>query len=200
MQQWTTRILALMVLGWSLSAHAAEPLETLKGPMDRVVQILMDPQYKNEGKAIQRNRIWRLIEDLFDFDEMSKRAVARKWRQFTPEEKKEFTEVFGKLLSNTYLNRAQIRYSNEKVNYVGQEKLTDTKAVVKTIIVGEAGEIPADYSMKLKNGKWRIYDVTIEGLSLISNYRNQFRKILSREKPAQLIAKLKVKVEDQKKP
>lgn len=177
-------------------AAQPNPLEVLKPPVDDVITILNDPKYKAEDdalKAEQRDKIWLSINKIFDFEEVSKRALARNWKKFSTTEKKEFIDVFGGFLGNTYVDKIQGEYHNEKIVY-GEQKIIDEKwALVRTTIKRETLEIPVDYKMKLIDGQWRIYDVVVEGISLIKNYRVQFNSILRKEKPAELIERLKKK-------
>ena len=176
------------------AAYAKEPLESLKGPIEEVVAILNDPIYQEDGqKEIQHEKIWEVIRQIFDFTEIAKRALARNWRVFTPKQRKEFTDAFTELLGNNYINKIQGQYQDERVIYLGQEMLSGTKALVKTKIVRKHAEIPANYRMKQHNSSWWIYDVSIEGVSLVKNYRTQFNKILVKESPGQLIERIKKK-------
>ena len=182
------------------AVYAEEPLEALKKPINESLQILKDPQYQaDDQKEEQRERFWAVIREIFDFTELSKRALARNWRLFSAEEKREFTEVFAELLGNTYVDKIQSEFQNEKVVYLGQEKIKKARARVKTKIIRENVAIPIDYNLVLKNGQWKVYDVYVEGVSLVKNYRTQFNKILFKKTPGQLIQRLKKKVEKQKK-
>jgi phospholipid transport system substrate-binding protein len=183
-----------------VTAAQLKPLEELKPPFDKVITILNDPKYKTDEslKSEQRDQIWKTVDVVFDFKEVSKRALARNWRKFSDSEKKKFTDVFGMFLGNTYMDKIQGEYHNEKIVY-GDEKIVDDKwALVRTKIKREALEIPVDYKMKLINGHWKIYDVVVEGVSLVKNYRTQFNTILKKETPAQLIERLKKKSVDLK--
>ena len=113
---------------------------------------------------------------------------------FTKQERKDFTEVFTDFLGNNYFNQIQGKYRNEEVVFLGETLKTDTKAMVESKILREAVEIPVDYSMWKRDGRWRIYNVHIEGASLLGNYRNEFERVLQKEPPRQLIDKLKEKV------
>jgi phospholipid transport system substrate-binding protein len=181
-----------------LAAAPPEPLEAIKGPVNTVIAILNDPAYKDgTHKAEQRDKIWQSISAIFDFNEISMRAVARNWRKFSPEERKDFAAVFSKFLGNTYVDKIQGEYHNEQIVYVGQEIVKEGRAVAKTIIKRESLEIPVDYRLKLMNGKWRVYDVAVEGISLVKNYRTQFTQLLKNESPAELIKRLKKKLAEQ---
>jgi len=174
------------------------PMDALKGPVDEGIRLLSDQKYKNPSlKRVQREKIWEIVRKAFDFTELSGRALATNWKTLNPQQRKEFSEVFSEVLGNTYLDKIQGGYMDEKVAYLGQEMVSDTKAVVKTKIIREKGEIPVDYSMRLKNGNWKVYDVYVEGVSLVQNYRSQFNEILSKESPDDLIKRLHKKLAEQ---
>jgi phospholipid transport system substrate-binding protein len=185
-----------VLITWTVPLTAApQPLDALKGPIDAVIRILNDPKYKDPNlKTEQRDAIWSKVRGMFDFEEISQRAVARNWGLFSPQEKKEFTDVFSEFLGNTYMDKIQGEYHNEKIQYGTQEVVEGTRALVKTNILRESLAIPVDYKMKLDGNEWKIYDVMVEGVSLVKNYRTQFASILRKETPAQLIDRLKKKV------
>lgn len=190
-------IIALLLVGTAMAAPP-EPLDAIKGPIDTVISILNDPVYKDVNlKSDQRDKIWQSVSSIFDFNEISMRAVARNWKKFTPEERKEFSAVFSKFLGNTYVDKIQGEFHNEKIVYVGQEILKKGRALAKTLIKRETIEIPVDYRLKLMDGQWRVYDVAVEGISLVKNYRTQFSQLLKKESPAELIQRLKKKLAEQ---
>lgn len=177
------------------NVHAAEPFIILKGEMEQVFSILNDPMYSNETKKDeQSDKLWKLIENAFDFNVMSRLTLANNWKSFSSEQQDEFARVFGKFLGNTYLDKIQSDFSDEQVEYVGEDILTDTKAVVMTNIIRNGIKTPINYSMLNTGTTWKIYDVKIEGVSLLKNYRTQFTSILLKEKPAELIEMLKNKI------
>ncbi|MFZ7125934.1 MAG: MlaC/ttg2D family ABC transporter substrate-binding protein [Desulfobacterales bacterium] len=196
------RILSIALLVLMTAAGAAlaeEPLETIKGPLEESLSLLKDPAYQDPSrKQEQRDLMWKLIESVFDFEEVSRRALARNWNQFDDGQKSEFVSLFTRLLGNTYLNQVQEAYKDETVAYDSQE-IHESKplARVQTRILSQKGDIPVDYSLKKVDGRWRIYDVKVEGVSLVKNYRTQFEEILMKESPGQLIERLKAKVVEQ---
>jgi len=176
------------------------PTDALKGQIDEGLKLLSDPKYKDPSlKKVQREKIWEIVRKAFDFTEVSGRALAVNWKKFSPDQRKEFTEVFSEILGNAYLDKIQGAYKDEKIVYIGQEMVTDSKAIVKTKIVREKGEILVDYSMKLKDSNWKVYDVQAEGISLVQNYRSQFNEILIKESPDDLIKRLRKKLDEQQK-
>ena len=193
-------VFLLLAIGQTVSA--GEPIDVLKGPMDEALALLRDPQYKADDpgkKAEQRSKFWAIIEPVFDFKELSKRTLARNWKKFNATQQADFADVFSELLGNIYVDRIQGGFSDETVEF-GDQFLHDSRplAVVKTFIVSSRNRIPVDYSMVKKGEEWRVYDVKVEGVSLVKNYRSQFKEILAKETPDQLIDRLKQKVEEQK--
>lgn len=191
----------IVVLASSVSAEAPDPMAVIKAPIDQVILILNDPQYQVAGsKAVQRNEIWKAVYPMFDFREISRRAVARHWKKFTDTEKSAFIDVFAQFLGNTYIDKIQGEYHNEQVVYVGQAFHKDTYAEVRTQLVRESIETPVNYRMlKNKSDQWKVYDITVEGVSLVKNYRTQFASILKKETPEQLIQRLEKKLTEQNK-
>ncbi len=177
------------------NVHADEPLTTLKGKIDKVFGILNEPAYaEGANKDEQHEKLWVIIEDAFDFAAMSQSALAYNWKSFSDDQKKEFASVFGRFLGNTYLDQIQSGFSGEQVEYEGEEIRRKDRAVVKTSIIRKGVKTPIDYSM-LKNGDtWNIYDVKIEGVSLLKNYRTQFASLLLKKGPEDLISMLKEKL------
>ena len=192
---------AVLLLMFPGAAVSMEPMAVIKAPIDTVIAILNDPQFKVAGtRSAQRDEIWKNVKPMFDFNEISRRAVARNWQDFTDAEKAAFTEVFSQFLGNTYIDKIQGEYHNEKIVYLGQDFHSDDYAEVKTHIVRETLEIPVNYRMiKDGDGNWKVYDVIVEGVSLVKNYRTQFASILSKDKPAQLIQQLNDKLAEQNK-
>lgn len=200
----TTKLLALslvlILVAMTTSADSIPPTETLQKPMDEIIGILKDPQYnEKDKKEAQREKLWKVVRRFFDFREMSKRSLGRNWKRFNHGQQDQFTDVFSTLLGNIYLNKVQGGYHDEKVLYLSEEIIKNKKAVVKTKIVREKGEIPMNYHMHLQGKKWKVYDIIIEGVGLVKNYRTQFKKILRKESPDQLIERLKKKNKAQKK-
>ena len=184
------------------AAAAGEPMDVLKAPMDEALAVLRDPQYKTDDpakKTEQREKFWAIIKPVFDFEELSKRTLARNWKMFDAAQQAAFTDVFAELLGNIYVDRIQGGYNDETIEFGDQIKHESRPlAVVKTFIVSARNRIPVDYSMIETDGTWRVYDVKVEGISLVKNYRSQFKEILSKDSPDQLIEMLKKKVAEQK--
>ncbi len=196
-------ILALgLALGGGLLPAAAAaagpaPQDFLQKNLDEFVALLKDPGY--QAKEAERTRaIWEIINRVFDFEGISMRAVGRDWKRFTPPEQAEFSKAFAELLGESYLKKIQDGYRDEKVELTNTQMLDERKAMIKSRIVRQAGDVAVDYSLWDRGAGWRIYDVNVEGVSLVKNYRDQFGSILMKETPAQLIERVKQKVKDQR--
>jgi phospholipid transport system substrate-binding protein len=186
-------VLALLVTD---EAAAGPPTDQLRRSIDLVLQILADRELKTETKTAQRRAMIRTVaDDIFDFTEISQRSLGRHWRERTPAEREQFVRLFGDLLEQTYIAKIE-SYSGETILYAAETTDADL-AVVKTRIVTKQGtEIPVDYRMFQRNGRWRTYDVTIEGVSLVANYRSQFNAIIQRSGYPDLVAKLQAKQDE----
>jgi len=194
-----TAVLFFLVIIVHSLAFGEEPLNHIQRHIEQALATLKDPKYNNQyAKELQRSKIWEIIQGIFHLEEMSKRTLAQNWNRFTTEEKKEFVDVFGEFLGDNYIRKIQSGFKEEKVIYLQQEMLTDSKAMVKTKIVRETTEIPVNYSMLKEKDTWKVYDVVIEGVSLVANYRSQFSGILMKESPARLIEMIKTKIKQQK--
>ena len=172
---------------------AGEPTNEVRQSVDAVIKILKNKELKKPGKAAERRAdIRKAVGERFDFEEMAKRSLSIYWRKRTPEEKKEFVSLFSDLIENTYIRKIE-KYTDEKIVYTG-EKIDGPYAVVRTsVITAKETEIPIDYRLLTKDGKWVAYDVVIEGVSLVNNYRNQFNQIINSGSYENLVKKLKDK-------
>jgi phospholipid transport system substrate-binding protein len=187
-------IIVLATLKLSLvSAFAAPPLETIQTQVDRALEVLRDPALKAESaKGAKEKKIWAILDGVFDYTELSKRTLAQNWKRFSPDQQKEFIGLFGKLLGTVYMDRI-IAYKDEKVVFGKVTNLSDKTAEVQSEVVRSSKPIPIHYRMILENGEWRVYDVVIEGVSLVQNYRTQFREILTNKSPEDLLKTLREK-------
>ena len=180
MRETAIALLILAMLGSVDVASAGPPTEALKTSIDEVVRVLNEPELsKPEKKQERRKVLVDVISKRFNFEEMAKRTVGAEWAKRTLEERREFVDSFRTLLSNSYLGRIE-NYSGEKVRY--NKEITDGEyAEVRTEINTGQSIIPIDYKMENAGGDWRVYDVVVEGTGLVSNYREQFKRILRKE-------------------
>jgi len=175
------------------SSWAGEPTQQIKETTDKILAILSNPSLKGTAQAEERKKvIGQTVDERFDWEEMSRRSLARHWAARTPEEKKEFMGLFRDVLERTYLNKVD-DYSGEAVTYEG-DTIDGNYASVKVKIVTSKGkEIPVEYRVMKKQTQWLVYDMTIEGVSFVNNYRSQFNSILSKSPYSELVKKLKDK-------
>jgi len=174
-------------------ATAGEPTIQVKETVDSVINILNNKDLKKpEKQGERRSKIRETVEKRFDFAEMAKRSLAVHWKKRTPQEQKEFTSLFSDLIEDTYIKKIE-RYEDEKVIYTG-EKTDGPYATVRTkIVTTKETEIPVDYKIFQKGQKWEVYDIVIEGVSLVNNYRTQFNQIIRSGSYEDLVQKLKKK-------
>ncbi len=190
---YTVLLIVFMIVPPAMAAQGA--METAKLYINKVLEVLQDPALAGEtGQQSKIEKISQITEDVFDFTELSKRSLGQAWNQFTPEQQTEFVSLYKKLLKNTYADRI-VSYNNEKIEFGKEVPLSDTTTEIQTSIGTKTGDVPINYRMTLINDRWRVYDVVIEGVSLINNYRTQFRGILANNTPDGLIEILRKKVE-----
>ncbi len=184
-------LVACLVLGGASSALAGPPTEQLKVGIDRVIQVLADPKLKSAAKTAERRAtLAEITNPIFDWPEMARRALGRHWQDRTDAEREEFVRLFHDLLERSYIATLE-RYNGERVTYVG-ESVEGEQATVRTKVLDKNNrELPVDYRMLRRGDRWLIYDVQIEGVSLVANYRAQFDQIIRTSSYARLVAKLK---------
>ena len=189
--------LGLVLSPWlAAPARAGAPLEQLKAQIERVLRIMEDPEMKKGSQSRERRvAVRKVADEIFDFQETAKRSLARHWQPRTPAEQMEFVRLFADLLERSYISRIEL-YGGEKIAYLG-DALDGEQAVVRTRIVTKSGtEVPVDYRMLKRSDRWLVYDVVIEGVSLVANYRTQFNKIIQTSSYAELVRKMKVKQDE----
>jgi len=185
--------IVLLVLSWAVPAWAGVPTETVKETADKIIAIVSDPALKDPAKEKERReQIRKAVDEMCDWQEMSRRSLGRHWAQRSEQEKKEFVQLFGKLLERTYIDKVE-GYSGEKVNYTGERIDGDYAEVDVKIVTKKNTEIPVVYKLRSKDQKWWAYDMVIEGVSLVNNYRTQFSDILAKSSFEGLMKKLREK-------
>jgi len=191
---------ALLALGLAVitavPAAAGVPTDQLRGAVDRVLKTLDDPSFKGADKVADRRVAGRKIaNEIFDFGEIAKRSMARHWQPLSEAQRTEFVGLFADLLERSYISKIET-YGGEKIQYTA-EKIDGDYATVSTRIVTKNGtEVPVDYRMTKRGDRWLVYDVSIEGVSLVSSYRTQFNKIIQTSSYNELVSKLKNKQDE----
>jgi len=193
------RYVLLAVAGIFLATHAcAGVTNEVKKTVDEVVKIVSDKELKKNDKK-RRQLLKKTISVIFDYNEMAKRSMGKHWNQRSAAEKKQFTELFASLLENSYATKIE-SYNNEKIVYLKETMEGDYAELKSKVITAKRDEFTLDYRLLNENGSWMVYDVVIEGVSLVSNYRTQFNKIITTNGYPELVKKLQTKAEDLKAP
>lgn len=172
------------------------PTEQLKASIDGVLQILDDPAFKPEAKLAERRKaVRRITDEIFDFEEMAQRALGQHWRTLTADQRKEFIPLFADLLDRAYMSTIE-RYSGEPIRYTGERVEGDFAVVSTKIHTQQDTEIPVAYRMLRHGDRWLIYDVSAEGVSLVSNYRTQFNNIIRTSSYDALLKRMRSRIEE----
>jgi len=192
--------LAVTALTWLLLATPvfAATIDDVKKTVDEVVRIVSDKEMKKNTPK-RRLALKKAISVIFDYDEMAKRSLGKHWNPRTPDEKKEFTELFATLLENSYASKIE-SYNNEKIVYIKNTVDGDYSEVKSKVVTAKRDEFTLDYRLIKQDGKWMVYDVVIEGVSLVSNYRSQFNRIITANGYPALVKKLQNKSNELKAP
>jgi phospholipid transport system substrate-binding protein len=192
-------LFALYLLIAPATACAGAPTEQIRGAIDRVISILNRKELQAQAKREERRALLRAeIRPVFDFGEMAKRSLGAHWKERTPEERERFVKLFTELMETSYLGKIEA-YKGEKIRYL-KESIDPPYAEVNTLIVtSKEQEIPVDYRLLRGGDRWRIYDVVIEGISLVNNYRSQFSVILQRSSFDELVRRLQSTVQESRK-
>ena len=185
-------ILALTAPSWG----APSPVTEIKKMVDEVVRIVADKDLKKQQNEQKRRKALKTaIGQIFDHGEMAKRSLGQNWKELTPAQQKEFVDLFATLLENSYAGKIE-SYNNEKIVYLKEVVDGDYAEVKSRIITTKRDEFSLDYRLLRDGERWKVYDVVIEGVSLVSNYRSQFNKIIKAHGYPELVKKMKVKKDD----
>ena len=194
MRRKTVALALIVFLMVPFYVYAGPPLEAVKSQINKILDVLRDPSLKGEaGKKVKREKIRGVSENMFDYAELSRRTLGQNWNKLNAAQQKEFMGLYKKLLEDAYADKI-ITYTDEKVVFSKDSSLTEKTAEVQTTIMTKKADIPINYRVILKGSEWKVYDVVIEGVSLVSNYRNQFSEILASKSPDGLIDTLRKKV------
>jgi phospholipid transport system substrate-binding protein len=184
----------LIIYLFCLPVYAGVPLDTVQANVNKVLDVLRDPKLKGESaKEIKKDRLRSIYERMFDDVELSKRTLTRNWNSLSVPQRQEFVQLFRQVLEKAYIDRI-LAYTDEKIVFDREIKLSENQIEVYTRVVTASQEIPIVYRVILKEGVWKVYDVVIENVSLVLNYRTQFNDILAKNKPEQLLEILRKKV------
>ena len=195
MPRWTLVFLSTFWLSTVGLAAAGEPTDVIRQTTDQVLRILENPTMQGPDKRAERQQQLHQISDqAFDWPEMARRALAVHWRGRTPQQQQEFVDLFRDLVEGTYMNRLETATQEKQdIQYVG-EQIEGSRAVVRTLVLTKRNQqVPLEYRLHKTDGRWKIYDVLVEGISLVNNYRSQFNQIISSSSYDALVQKMKAR-------
>ncbi len=189
--------MAWLLVASAVAAPATSPSDLVQSAVGRVVAVVQRPQPDGDLSPAQRQareqrrlEVRRIAADLFDFDEISRRALSRHWTSRSPDEQAEFVRLFTSLLERTYLGRIE-SYSGEKILYLGEVVDGPFATVRSKVVTKRRTETPLDYQLHLRDGRWKVYDVLIDHVSFVATYRSEFARIIQRESYAALVERLR---------
>jgi phospholipid transport system substrate-binding protein len=187
--------LFLLVLG-AAPVQAATPLETVRTEVNKVLEVLRNKSLKEEAK---REKLRVLYNEMFDQEELSRWCLGRNWNKLSEAQRKEFLPLFQQVLEKTYGDRI-LSYSDEKILFDREVAISKGRVEVQTrVMTTKSKEVPFNYRVfQNKSGTWKVYDVVVENVSLVMNYRSQFNEILAKGTPDELLEILRKKVKGQK--
>ncbi|MGD8523598.1 MAG: ABC transporter substrate-binding protein [Desulfobacterales bacterium] len=174
-----------------LQGDAATGKESVEKQVNKILEKLKDPAFKEQPKDAKIAEVRKIINEIFDYTELSKRTLGRNWKKFNDAQKTEFISLFSALLENVYADRI-LAYTHEVIEFGRETELKKGRVEVESnIITSDNKKVPLNYRLILKDNQWRVYDVVIEGVSMVKNYRSQFQQILSKKSPEELLETLR---------
>jgi phospholipid transport system substrate-binding protein len=188
-------IIIIILFAAPVLALGEQPLEALQRGIDKGISVLQDPQYQDDSqKTEQAQKLWQVIQEIFDFKEFSRRVLASHWKNFSSRQRDEFVELMGEFLGKPNLRKLQSRYNGETVLYIDQKLMSKTRALVEIKVLWKNLEVPVKLRMKSKHGKWKVYDLSALGISAVSSYRAQLHQVLQKKSPEEVIEIFKEKI------
>ena len=198
MKKYLMSIILTIFLVAPLAAQTEEPLDVIKKNVDKVLNVLRDPALQPESAVSEKKAALRLISDeMFNWPLLSRYVLSKNWRALTPDQQQEFIALFKDILEQTYMDRI-LAYKDEKIEYAGNRMLSDKKAEVETHVLTGTAPIVLTYRLALMNGKWGVYEVNADGISMTQTFREDYREFLQKNSPADLLDELRKKAVEAK--
>ena len=186
-------ILIIVLVTLPVQVLAAGAKDTVQAQIDKMLTTMKKPDFKDQPHDAQIAEVRKIINEVFDYEELSRRTLGREWKKFTPEQQTVFIDLFSQILENVYADRI-LAYTHEKIEFGKETELKKGRVEVESYIITlDNKKVPIFYRTSNKSGQWRVYDVVIEGISMVKNYRGQFRQILKTKKPEDLLQTLREK-------
>ncbi|RPJ43310.1 MAG: ABC transporter substrate-binding protein [Deltaproteobacteria bacterium] len=187
----------LMFFLFTFPVYAGAPLDTVQTNVNKVLDVLRDPKLKGEtAKGIKKEKLEAIYGQMFDEVELSMRTLGGNWTKLNPTQQQEFIRLYRRILEKAYIDKI-LSYTNEKIVFSKENMLSNNQAEILTKVITSSKEIPIFYKVILNDGAWKVYDVVVENVSLVQNYRSQFNSILAKNTPGQLLEILRKKVQGQ---
>jgi phospholipid transport system substrate-binding protein len=183
--------LTLQLLLGVAGAWAGPPTDLVKQVIEKSLDALKEPG----SSEARRQKVKRIVDPYFDYQEMAKRSLGPAWGKLSPGQRQEFVALFAQLLEASYSDKIEKYAQRVKIDYTGEIASGDN-VEVRTVVVRSNDRIPLNYRLMNEGGTWKVYDVVIEGVSLVSNYRSQFSRIIHESSYAELVKRLKTKVSE----
>jgi phospholipid transport system substrate-binding protein len=179
-----------MVAGAAVASPVTGPREAVESAIVRVLSVIQDGEVNGKAVTDRRAEVRRIARELFDYDEMTRRTLSRHWSQRTADEQAEFVALFSDLLERSYVSRIEA-YADEKITFVGESIDGGFATVRSKVVTQRRSETVLDYRMHVRDGRWQVYDVLIDGVSFVSTYRSQFDRVIQAESYGSLVERLR---------
>lgn len=177
-----------------IQVHADTALDTIKSRVHQVLAVLRDPALKSESaKEVKKTRLRQIFDSTFDYAELSRSTLSRNWDKLKPDQQKEFMQLYKTLLEKVYMDTI-LSYKNQEVVFGRERALRENRVEVDTKLLSGSTETPINFRMIAKGGEWWVYDFVIENISVVSNYRSQFGRVLTKQSPEEMLAALRKQV------
>ena len=197
MRKWLIGLNLLVLSMVPIQAHADTALDTIKSRINQVLAVLRDPALKSESaREVKKKRLRAIFDGTFEYVELSRATLSRNWDKLKPDQQKEFMQLYKALLEKVYMDTI-LSYKDQEVVFGKERALGENRVEVDTKLISGSTEIPINFRVISKSGEWWVYDFVIENISVVSNYRSQFGRILTKESPEDMLANLRKQVSAQ---
>ena len=191
----TVFVIVFLFATTPLFSIAQDPLKTVQQNIESGISVLEDPRYQDTSRKQEQQKVlYEIMLQTYDLRLFSRKVLGRHWHRFSQSQKNEFVKVFSEFLGKYYLGQLQRRYSGQRINYLRQRIISNSRAMVEIEVVWRKLKIPVTLHLSNRTGKWKVYNLSFLGISAVRNYRAQFNWILKRKSPQQVIAYIKNKI------
>ncbi len=194
MRKWLMGLNLLVLSTSPIQVHAGTALDTIKSSVHQALAVLRDPALKSESaKEVKKARLRQIFDSTFDYAELSRSTLSRNWDKLKPDQQKEFMQLYKTLLEKVYMDTI-LSYKDQQVVFGKERALRENRVEVDTKLLSGSIETPINFRMIAKGGEWWVYDFVIENISVVSNYRSQFGRVLTKQSPEEMLAALRKQV------